>query len=51
MGHAVVYWLRRYAISRKVAGSITDEVIEFFFNLPNSSSRTRPCGLLSLLQK
>jgi hypothetical protein len=32
-------WLRRYATSRKVAGSIPDEVIEFFFNLPNSYSR------------
>jgi hypothetical protein len=25
---------------QKVAGSIPDEVTEFFFNLPNSSSRT-----------
>jgi hypothetical protein len=31
---------------RKVAGSITEKVI--FFNLPNPSGRTRPCGLLSL---
>jgi hypothetical protein len=31
-------WLRNYATSRKVAGSIRDEVIGFF-SLPNSSSR------------
>jgi hypothetical protein len=38
-------WLRHYATSRKVAGSIPDEVI--FLNLPNPSARTRPWGLLS----
>jgi hypothetical protein len=37
-------WLRRYATSRKVAGSTPDEVIFFFFNLPNPSGRTRPWG-------
>jgi hypothetical protein len=32
-------WLRRYHASRKVAGSVRDEVIGFF-NCPNPSSRT-----------
>jgi hypothetical protein len=32
-------WLRHYATSRKVAGSIPDEVTGFF-SLPNSSSLT-----------
>jgi hypothetical protein len=41
-------WLRHYAASRKVAGSIPDEVIGFF-NLPNSSSRTMPLGSTQLL--
>jgi hypothetical protein len=36
-------WLRHYATSRKVAGSIPDEVIGFF-NLPNPSSRTMTLG-------
>jgi hypothetical protein len=36
-------WLRLYATSRKVAGSIPCEVIRFF-NLPNSSSRTMTPG-------
>jgi hypothetical protein len=36
-------WLRHYATSRKVAGSIPDEVIGFF-NLPNLSSRTMALG-------
>jgi hypothetical protein len=27
LAHAVEYWLRHYATSRKVAGSIPDEVI------------------------
>jgi hypothetical protein len=35
--------LRHYATSRKVAGSIPDEVIGFF-NLPNPSSRTMALG-------
>jgi hypothetical protein len=35
-------WLRHYATSRKVAGSNPDEVIEFFFNLPNPSNSTGP---------
>jgi hypothetical protein len=34
-----VCWLRHYAISRKIAGWVPDEVIGFF-NLPNPSSRT-----------
>jgi hypothetical protein len=34
-------WLRYYATSREVEGSIPDEVIGFFFfNLPNPPSRT-----------
>jgi hypothetical protein len=37
-------WLRHYATSRKVANSIPDEVIEFFFNWPNPSSRTMALG-------
>jgi hypothetical protein len=36
-------WLRYYAISRKVAGSIPDEIIGIF-NLHNSSSRTTALG-------
>jgi hypothetical protein len=36
-------WLRHYATSRKVAGSIPDEVI-WFFNWPNPSSRTMALG-------
>jgi hypothetical protein len=36
-------WLRRYAASRKGAGSSPDEVIGFF-NSPNSSSRTTALG-------
>jgi hypothetical protein len=36
-------WLRQYATCRKVAGSIPDEVIQFF-NSPNSSSRTMALG-------
>jgi hypothetical protein len=36
-------WLRHYATSRKVAGSIPDEVIGFF-NGPNPSSRTVTLG-------
>jgi hypothetical protein len=36
-------WLRHYATSRKVAGSILDEVVGFF-NLPNPSSRTVALG-------
>jgi hypothetical protein len=43
--HAVAQWLRHYAINRKVAGSIPDEVI--FLNLPNPSRSTRPWGLLT----
>jgi hypothetical protein len=36
-------WLRHYATSRNVAGSISDEVIGFF-NRPNPSSRTMALG-------
>jgi hypothetical protein len=36
-------WLRHCATSRKVAGSIPDEVTEFF-NCPNHSSRTMALG-------
>jgi hypothetical protein len=42
-GHAVAQWLRRYATSRKVAGSRPDEV-DFFSNLPNPSGRTMALG-------
>jgi hypothetical protein len=42
-GHAVVYLLRQYATSRKVADSIPDEVTGFF-NKPNPSSRTMALG-------
>jgi hypothetical protein len=39
-----VVWLRScYATSRKVAGSIPDEVTEYF-DRPNPSSRTRTLG-------
>jgi hypothetical protein len=31
-----------YSTSRKVASSIPDKAIEFFFNLPNSFSCTTP---------
>jgi hypothetical protein len=37
--YAVEYLVEVYATSRKVAGSILDEVIAFF-NRPNSSGRT-----------
>jgi hypothetical protein len=37
-------WLRYYAKSRKVAVSIPVEVIGFFFNLPNISSRNMALG-------
>jgi hypothetical protein len=40
--HAVAYWLRHYATSRKVAGLHPDEVN--FSNLPNPSSRTLALG-------
>jgi hypothetical protein len=33
-------WLSNYTTSWKVAGSNHDEIIGFFFNLPNPSSRT-----------
>jgi hypothetical protein len=36
-------WLRHYATSRKVAGSIPDEVI-IFFDWSNLSSRTMGLG-------
>jgi hypothetical protein len=38
---SIYIWFRHYATSRKVAGSIPDEVILFFFFIsPNPSSRT-----------
>jgi hypothetical protein len=40
--------VRHYATSRKVAGSIPDEVIGFF-NRPNPSSRTMALGLAQSL--
>jgi hypothetical protein len=36
-------WLRHYATSRQVAGSISDDAIEIF-NLPNTSSRNMARG-------
>jgi hypothetical protein len=36
-------WLRHYAKSWKIAGSIPDEIIGFF-NWPKSSSRTMAVG-------
>jgi hypothetical protein len=36
-------WLGHYVTSRKTAGSIPEEV-DFFFNLPNPSSRTMALG-------
>jgi hypothetical protein len=48
-GHSVAYWLRHYATSRKVAGSISD--VNGFFNWPNSSSRTVALGSIQLLTK
>jgi hypothetical protein len=41
----VVSRLREYATIRKVSGSISDEVIDFFFNLSNLSSRILALGL------
>jgi hypothetical protein len=38
-----VVWLRHYVTSRKVVGSIPDEVIGFF-NCSNPSSRTMDLG-------
>jgi hypothetical protein len=43
IGHTRQVWLRHYATSRKVAGSIPDEVIRFF-NWPNRSSRIMALG-------
>jgi hypothetical protein len=40
-------WLRCYNTSRKITGSIPDEIIGFF-NLPNPHSSTRFLGLLSI---
>jgi hypothetical protein len=44
-----IFLSRHYARSRKVAGSIPEEVN--FFNVPNPSVRTRPWGSLGLEQK
>jgi hypothetical protein len=41
--------MRHYATSRKVAGSIPDEVIVFFFNWPNRSSLNMVLGSTQLL--
>jgi hypothetical protein len=41
-------WLRYYAISRKVASSIPDEIIGFF-KWPNHSRRTMALGSTQLL--
>jgi hypothetical protein len=41
-------WLRHYATSRKVAGSIPDEFIELF-NWPNPSSRITSLGSIQSL--
>jgi hypothetical protein len=38
--HVVAYLIEASCYRPKVSGSIPDEVIEFFFNLPNPSSRT-----------
>jgi hypothetical protein len=43
-------WLRHYATSRKVAGSIPDEVFGIF-NWPNPSSRTMALGLTQPLRE
>jgi hypothetical protein len=43
-----VAWLRHHATSRKVAGSIPDEVIAFFFNLLIFPAAIGPWGRLSL---
>jgi hypothetical protein len=45
--HGSISWLRHYATSRYVAGSGPDKV-DFFFNLPNPSSRTMVLRRLSL---
>jgi hypothetical protein len=37
------------ATSRQVVGSSHEKVIEFFFNLPNSSSRTMALGFTQFL--
>jgi hypothetical protein len=38
--HAVALLVEALCYSRKVAGSIPDEIIEFSFNLPNPSSHS-----------
>jgi hypothetical protein len=43
MGH-VVAWLRHYAKSQKVMGSIPDEISVIFFNLANPSSCSMALG-------
>jgi hypothetical protein len=43
---AVAQWLKHYATSWDFAGSRPDEVI-LFLDLSNSSSHTRPWGLLT----
>jgi hypothetical protein len=48
--HGQRSWLRYYATSRKVVGSIPDEVTGFF-NLPNPSSHPMALGLTQPLTK
>jgi hypothetical protein len=43
VGNELFFWLRQYATSRKVAGSIHSGVIGFS-NRPNPSSRTMTLG-------
>jgi hypothetical protein len=45
MGITAVVHCRYYVISRKVSRSSLDEVIEFFLNLHNPSSRTLALGM------
>jgi hypothetical protein len=41
----MVAWLRCYATSQKLMGSILNEVMLVFFNLPNPSSYTMASGV------
>jgi hypothetical protein len=46
-GKQCLSYLRYFAISQDIAGSISENVIDFF-KLPNPSRRNRPSDLLSL---